>query len=136
MNRRLATLTLAIMAGAMLAGCYQSPGVTVHKPASTRVNGIRYWRCSVRHSNRKHCVSASPWGRPTGETGATMHGTAIMSSHWRIVGLAVACLAAVACSPVSEPWVQGDEQLKQERARSAESFTELRERLAYTQNDR
>ena len=32
MNRPLATFTLAITAGAMLAGCYQSPGVTVHKP--------------------------------------------------------------------------------------------------------
>ena len=81
-------------------------------------------------------MNVSPWGRPTGDSSVRMQDKAVMSRHWQSILTVVALLLAAGCSPVNEPWVRGDDQLKQERARSAEAFVELRERLAYTQNDR
>jgi len=44
--------------------------------------------------------------------------------------------AAGGCSPVKEPWVTGDDQLKQERTRSAEDHEALVHRLWVGQTDR
>jgi len=44
--------------------------------------------------------------------------------------------AAGGCSQVKEPWVTGDDQLKQERARSAEAQEVLVHRLWMGQSDR
>jgi hypothetical protein len=52
--------------------------------------------------------------------------------------LVIMLLTAVAggCSPVQEPWVTGADQLKQERARSAEDQQVLVHRLWMGQDDR
>ncbi|MBI5580094.1 MAG: hypothetical protein HY895_13140 [Deltaproteobacteria bacterium] len=51
--------------------------------------------------------------------------------------LAIVLLAAAGgCSQVKEPWVTGDHQLKQERARSGEVHEVLVHRLWMGQTDR
>lgn len=52
-----------------------------------------------------------------------------------ITGL-LAVLLAFGCSRIHEPWVQSDDQLAQERARSAEQTQELQIRLLKVQTDR
>lgn len=52
--------------------------------------------------------------------------------------LAIVMLLAIAggCSQVQEPWVTSDDQLRQERARSAEDHEVLVHRLWMDQTDR
>lgn len=52
-----------------------------------------------------------------------------------IIGL-LAVLLGFGCSRIHEPWVQSDDQLAQERARSAEQTKELQNRLLTVQTDR
>jgi uncharacterized lipoprotein len=52
-----------------------------------------------------------------------------------IIGL-LAVLLAAGCSRIQEPWVQSDDQLTQERARSAQQTQELQNRLLRVQTDR
>lgn len=52
-----------------------------------------------------------------------------------IIGLLAIVLAA-ACSRIQDPWVQSEDQLTQERARSAEQTQELQNRLLRVQTDR
>ncbi len=50
--------------------------------------------------------------------------------------LTAALLLTAGCSGVQDPWVSGDQQLSEERARSAQQAKDLRERLASVQVDR
>jgi hypothetical protein len=52
-----------------------------------------------------------------------------------IIGL-LAVLLTFGCSRIHEPWVQSDDQLARERARSAEQTLELQIRLLRVQTDR
>jgi len=58
-----------------------------------------------------------------------------MMRKFLIIGLWVVLLG-FGCSRVHEPWVQSDDQLAQERARSAEQTKELKNRLLTVQTDR
>jgi hypothetical protein len=62
-----------------------------------------------------------------------------MARYTTLTGvLAIALVMALAgCDArVNEPWVAGDEDLKEERARAADTTRGLRERLLTTQIDR
>jgi hypothetical protein len=52
-----------------------------------------------------------------------------------IIGL-LAVLLTFGCSRIHEPWVQSDDRLAQERARSAAQMQELQNRLLKVQIDR
>ena len=52
-----------------------------------------------------------------------------------IIGL-LAVLLAASCSRIHEPWVQSEDRLSKERARSAEQTQELQNRLLRVQTDR
>jgi len=55
---------------------------------------------------------------------------------FRYILASLLLVAAGGCSPVKEPWVTGDHQLKQERVRSAEAQEVLVHRLWMGQADR
>ena len=58
-----------------------------------------------------------------------------MMHKFLIIGL-LAVMLGFSCSRIQEPWVQSDDQLAQERARSAEQTKELQNRLLTVQSDR
>jgi len=58
-----------------------------------------------------------------------------MMRKYLIIGL-LAVLMAAGCSRIHEPWVQSNDRLSQERARSAEQTQELQNRLLRVQTDR
>lgn len=58
-----------------------------------------------------------------------------MIHKFLIIGM-LAVLLAAGCSRIHEPWVQSEDRLSQERARSAEQTQELQNRLLRVQTDR
>lgn len=49
--------------------------------------------------------------------------------------IAIGVIACTSCSKIQEPWVSGDDQLKEERSRSVEQQMQLRLRLSLNQVD-
>jgi len=58
-----------------------------------------------------------------------------MIHKFLIIGM-LAVLLAAGCSRIHEPWVQSEDRLARERARSAEQTQELQNRLLRVQTDR
>lgn len=50
--------------------------------------------------------------------------------------LAAALAMSGACSGIEDPWVQSEDELKQERSRTAERQEQLGDRIRRTQTDR
>lgn len=53
-----------------------------------------------------------------------------------VAGVVVFVLATAACDHIHEPWVNGENDLRQERDRTPQQTDQLRHRIAYTQIDR
>ena len=56
--------------------------------------------------------------------------------HLSITTITTALVMLLGCSPIQEPWVTSDDQLADERSRSANEVKDLRDRLATSQIDR
>jgi hypothetical protein len=58
------------------------------------------------------------------------------SKIFSILIIAAALAALLNCSPIQEPWVRSGDHLQNERMRSSDQQTELRNRMATSQIDR
>lgn len=53
-----------------------------------------------------------------------------------LIPAALVVIGTAGCDPIHEPWVNGENDLRQERNRTAQQADQLRQRIAYTQVDR
>jgi len=115
-----------------LAGCYGPVDINYHEP--TRYNGPKDPLLAKERSSEQQDLLLERF--KMGQIDRCGDEGSLMKPIRCILAIMLLLAAAGGCSQVKEPWVTGDDQLIQERARSAEAQEDLVHRLRMGQTDR